>query len=208
VRQSDAHAWAEVWFEGLGWQRLDPTALIAPSRITQGLAASVAGAANLPTMSRADGGWWRDLLLQLDAIQNTWNNWIISYDGNQQRALFERLGLGVLGSWQYWLVVIVGLVVAIAVMLWSLRRTVVQTDAVQQAYLLLCQRLAQLGVVRGAAEPASRYAERIGHARPALAAEIRAISEEYEQLRYGGTPSPAQVRAFRQRVQQFRVKKA
>jgi protein-glutamine gamma-glutamyltransferase len=208
VRQSDAHAWAEVWFEGLGWQRLDPTALIAPNRITQGLAASVAGAADLAIMSRSSGGWWRNVLLQLDAVQNTWNNWIISYDGNQQRALFERLGLGVLGSWQYWLVVIVGLVIAVTVMLWSLRRTAAKTDAVQAAYLLLCQRLAVLGVVRGAAEPASRYAERIGHARPALAAEIRAISEEYEQLRYGDMETPAQVRAFRQKVQQFKIKKA
>jgi protein-glutamine gamma-glutamyltransferase len=206
VRQSDAHAWAEVWFEGLGWQRLDPTALVAPGRITQGLAASVTGAANLPTMSRADGGWWRNLLLQLDAIQNGWNNWIISYDGNQQRALFERLNLGALGSWQYWLVVIIGLVVAVAMMLWSLRRTVAQTDAVQAAYLLLCQRLARLGVVRGAAEPASRYAERIGHARPALAGEIRALTEQYEQLRYGGPATTAQVRAFRQRVQKIKIK--
>ena len=25
LRQSDAHAWVEVWLEGEGWQRVDPT---------------------------------------------------------------------------------------------------------------------------------------------------------------------------------------
>jgi transglutaminase-like putative cysteine protease len=32
VRQSDAHAWTEVWLEGKGWTRIDPTAVIAPER--------------------------------------------------------------------------------------------------------------------------------------------------------------------------------
>ena len=30
VRQSDAHAWTEVWLEGSGWTRIDPTAVVAP----------------------------------------------------------------------------------------------------------------------------------------------------------------------------------
>ena len=33
VRQSDAHAWVEVWLEGQGWTRVDPTAAVAPERI-------------------------------------------------------------------------------------------------------------------------------------------------------------------------------
>ncbi|WP_460825210.1 transglutaminase family protein, partial [Massilia solisilvae] len=32
VRQSDAHAWAEVWLAGRGWVRVDPTAAVAPER--------------------------------------------------------------------------------------------------------------------------------------------------------------------------------
>ena len=30
VRQSDAHAWTEVWLEGDGWSRVDPTSAVAP----------------------------------------------------------------------------------------------------------------------------------------------------------------------------------
>ena len=32
VRQSDAHAWAEVWQAGRGWVRVDPTSAVAPGR--------------------------------------------------------------------------------------------------------------------------------------------------------------------------------
>src|SRR5205814_9538910 len=36
VRDSDAHAWAEALIDGV-WQRFDPTAAVAPSRIERGL---------------------------------------------------------------------------------------------------------------------------------------------------------------------------
>ena len=36
VRQSDAHAWTEVWLDELGWYRVDPTAAVAPERIEYG----------------------------------------------------------------------------------------------------------------------------------------------------------------------------
>jgi transglutaminase-like putative cysteine protease len=40
VRQSDAHAWAEVWLAGRGWTRVDPTAAVSPARVEDGIAAA------------------------------------------------------------------------------------------------------------------------------------------------------------------------
>ncbi|MEL7372926.1 MAG: DUF3488 and transglutaminase-like domain-containing protein, partial [Pseudomonadota bacterium] len=37
VRQSDAHAWTEIWISNRGWVRVDPTAAVAPQRIEQNL---------------------------------------------------------------------------------------------------------------------------------------------------------------------------
>ena len=45
VRQSDAHAWSEIWVAGRGWLRVDPTAAVAPDRIERGIPASVCGCA-------------------------------------------------------------------------------------------------------------------------------------------------------------------
>jgi hypothetical protein len=38
VRQSDAHAWSEVFIAGRGWIRVDPTVLSVPLRLDAGLA--------------------------------------------------------------------------------------------------------------------------------------------------------------------------
>ena len=61
VRQSDAHAWAEVWLAGQGWVRVDPTGVIAPGRVERGLSASVSDNAALPFMERNPPQWMRDL---------------------------------------------------------------------------------------------------------------------------------------------------
>ena len=41
VRQRDAHAWTEVWLQGAGWTRVDPTSAVAPTRIDQGIDAAI-----------------------------------------------------------------------------------------------------------------------------------------------------------------------
>ena len=48
VRQSDAHAWSEVWIDGAGWVRVDPTAAVAPDRIERGLLGAVAADEPVP----------------------------------------------------------------------------------------------------------------------------------------------------------------
>ena len=48
VRQSDAHAWAEVWLAGRGWTRVDPTAVVAPERLRRGILDLMPGALSAP----------------------------------------------------------------------------------------------------------------------------------------------------------------
>ena len=92
VRQADAHAWSEVWLPGRGWQRVDPTAAVAPDRILRGLAGT------LPDAMSAQARFLRlhPALIQMrqawDAMQNAWNEWILDYDLDRQRSLLEKLG--------------------------------------------------------------------------------------------------------------------
>jgi protein-glutamine gamma-glutamyltransferase len=67
VRQSDAHAWSEVWLEGRGWTRVDPTGAVAPNRIELSLGDALpagervpgARAAWLPRAARTQPGLGR-----------------------------------------------------------------------------------------------------------------------------------------------------
>ena len=93
VRQSDAHAWAEVWLADQGWQRVDPTAAISPARINTGIAAAARAGDPLPALVRLDNAWLRQLRYRWEAANNAWNLWVLGYNPGRQQELLSRLGL-------------------------------------------------------------------------------------------------------------------
>ncbi|HER35229.1 MAG TPA: DUF3488 domain-containing protein, partial [Halothiobacillaceae bacterium] len=94
VRQSDAHAWAEVWLTEIGWQRVDPTTTVAPERIETGVAQSMREDASLPdTVRRDPDSLTRQTRLWLEQFDNRWNQYVLGYDGRLQLDLFGWLGL-------------------------------------------------------------------------------------------------------------------
>jgi transglutaminase-like putative cysteine protease len=92
VRNSFAHAWAEYWQPGAGWQRADPTAAVAPDRVERarnlrpapGLVASAIGTMN-PALLQQMREFW-------DAVNNQWNRWVLSYSRGSQLDLLKQLG--------------------------------------------------------------------------------------------------------------------
>lgn len=113
VRQSDAHAWAEVWLEQRGWVRIDPTGSVAPGRIgtlqrltaPQGVLAGAINAVN-PTLAAQLRAAW-------EAINNSWNQWVLNYTQSKQLDLLRNLGFDS-PSWEDLGYVLLGLVVATA----------------------------------------------------------------------------------------------
>lgn len=93
VRQSDAHAWAEVWLEGRGWVRIDPTAAVSPARIETGIADALPVGEPLPALIQIRTNWLRGLRHRWEAINNAWNQQVIGYDLQRQRELLASLGL-------------------------------------------------------------------------------------------------------------------
>src|SRR5690606_25772717 len=89
VRQSDAHAWAEVWQPGRGWQRVDPTAAIAPERIEQGLQAAMSAGEPVPGRLVSDNAVLSQLRLAWDAANTFWNNQVVQFGADQQRWLLR-----------------------------------------------------------------------------------------------------------------------
>jgi hypothetical protein len=94
VRQYDAHAWAEVWLANRGWQRVDPTAYVAPSRIEQDLAAAVAQEGTFlskSVLSPIKLDWMTGIRWRLDAIQYQWQRWVLGYSNDDQVGLLTSL---------------------------------------------------------------------------------------------------------------------
>jgi protein-glutamine gamma-glutamyltransferase len=207
VRQSDAHAWAEVWLAGQGWVRVDPTAAIAPERVQHGLSAALPNNATLPFMARNPPQWMRDLRLNFDAIANQWNQWVIGYDSERQFAFLTRLGMEDVTWQQITINMVAGLGIAIGLLaLYLLRHLFVrQPDKVQAAWLKLCHKLAKAGLPRSAHEGAIDYANRVAIARPELAHKMRDLAKRYSALRYGKIQSDSAKNEFLQRAAAFKI---
>ena len=92
VRQSDAHAWAEVWLTGKGWVRVDPTAAISPARVESGIAAAMPAGEPLPTLIQVNLDWLKQMRYRWEAVNNAWNQWVLEYNPERQRELLSRLG--------------------------------------------------------------------------------------------------------------------
>ena len=198
VRQSDAHAWCEVWIKGEGWLRLDPTDVIAPARLTSGLASYLenraANSASSAAASSAAVGWRevrRDLRLVWDNLSYQWDLHVLSFDGDGQKSFLATLGFGDFRWLEMTLAQVVGAALLLGVLgLWQRRPRRVAADPVGQAYARFCAVLAAAGVRREPWEGPLHFGERAAaHCAPQAAA-IREITTLYARLRYAAAPPP------------------
>jgi transglutaminase-like putative cysteine protease len=91
VRQSDAHAWTEVWFEDRGWVRVDPVTAVLPERVSMG---SLRGSLADQGAARFGGlGWLRNAAFMWDALQTYWSRTVVGFGAESQRSLLEKMGL-------------------------------------------------------------------------------------------------------------------
>jgi transglutaminase-like putative cysteine protease len=185
VRQSDAHAWAEIWLANQGWVRVDPTAAVAPSRVEQGIAAALPTGEALPMFSRIDIDWLREMRNRWEALNNGWNQWVLGYNPERQRELLSRLGFKE-PDWRSMtaaLAVLCGATLLI-ISLWILYQRNA-TNPTQRAWQRYCASLRRLGVTRNEWEGPLDFATRVAHERPDLAALTNEAARYYADLHYG-----------------------
>src|SRR6185437_2331513 len=91
LRQSDAHAWDEVWMDGRGWLRVDPTAAIAPNRVEQDVSDAVGADEPLAGRWQRRTPWLADARLRLDALRQLWRERILLFDQDSQQQLLVSL---------------------------------------------------------------------------------------------------------------------
>ncbi len=206
VRQSDAHAWVEVWIEGQGWLRIDPTSAIAPNRVEQSAAGALSADEPLVSRWQRRTPWLADARLRLDALGQLWRERILLFDQDSQSRLLEWLHIPEPSGQKLVLLLAAVLTLVMGWLTWWVRREVepARRELLLRAYSRLCAKLAAAGIPRPAHEGAEAYAARVAAQRPDLGPAVTALCRHYSRLRYGGARAPISVGQFDAAVRAFR----
>ncbi len=200
VRQSSAHAWAEYWQPGVGWLRADPTAAVAPERISRarrlragpGIVAGTIGSISPALLEQFREGW--------EAINNRWNQWVLNYSRGQQLDVLKHLGMSS-PSWEDLALLLIGALSSLAlggaVWAWWDRHRV---DPWVRQMERMRDALRRLGIVAAAHDApralASRVRERYGAQGESLAALLDALDRQRYSRASIARPDAALTRRF------------
>lgn len=199
VRQYDAHAWVEVWLEGRGWVRVDPTAAIAPSRIESGLRDAMADEGSFLENELISPQRYSDLQvlqwasLQLDRINYQWQRWVVGYQGQSQMDLMSRLPGGVgMKELGYLTAGIVGLALLVAGLVSALgMKRGARQDAFRRVVSSWHRFCEQAGVPVRAGETPEALAQRLSRAVPAVSESARVFARAVNNHYYSASSAPA-----------------
>jgi len=215
VRQSDAHAWTEVWLEDEGWVRVDAVAAVAPERVALG-STRYGGSRGFIASAVLGNTWLRQGMLAWDTINTRWRTWVLGYGPEIQRALLDRFGFGGLRRMQR-SAVLLGLAVVATVFFlaglsgyfaWRKRRRL-DVDPAAACFAKFTRQLERVRVRhRAAGEGPSIYAEHAATALPQFAVEIRTIVELYLRARYEPDADGATLAELEAEVAAFRPAQA
>jgi transglutaminase-like putative cysteine protease len=207
VRQREAHAWDEVWIDGRGWVRVDPTSAIDASRVEQSVNDEVTDDEPLTNHWQRHWRWFSDARLRLDELGELWREQILTFNQDSQERLLKRLHIPEPDAQKLILLLAAMLALVLVWLTWQVRRELdpKSKDPALRGFLRLCNKLAAVGIPRHRHEGALDYALRVSRERPDLKQPVTALCEAYAALRYSAAPEisasafEAAVRAFKAR---------
>lgn len=187
VRQSDAHAWTEVWLEGRGWTRVDPTAVVSPARLERGLRDLLPDSGSAmervlrgsPLLGRVLQAW--------DAGNRWWQDRVVGFNLRAQLSLLQRLGLPDADYRALALLLAGGCGLWFGYLMWQLRRRREPShdDPLAQAWRQLRKALTRAGIAGVPSAGPLQLARLGGDAFPHLRTRVQALALQYAELRYG-----------------------
>jgi len=202
VRQSDAHAWAEVWLDKHGWTRVDPTAVVAPERLYRNILDLLPTSVSAPERLVHAWPWLNTALERWTALDGWWNERVVGFNYRSQLDLLAALGFHSpeLRDAGYAFAA-TGKPVAGAP----------PPDRLGRAYSGLCRKLARTGLPRAPHQGPLTYTQVIVKHRPDLAPAVAPLLELYAELRFGppsDTASDRGLRTFERAVMQLSIRQA
>ena len=210
VRQSDAHAWSEVWLDGQ-WRRIDPTAAVSPDRIEQGVLNAGLESSRLPMLLLTNSSLIRNVTFLYDRFQNSWNQWVIGFNQKKQQELLKSLGLENTTVSDLIILLVLCLTLSSLIVGWFLMaHNTVEKDRVQHYYNLFCIKLQRHGIQRQLSEGPVDFENRINHEQSLsekTKKDLAFIFKAYRSLHYGNQANTSLANHFIKKIKTFKIRK-
>lgn len=207
VRQSNAHAWAEVWLANSGWVRIDPTHAVAPDRVEQDISTAIQNSMNnnvneniadtaaqeskkettqLPIQERIKQyPLLHQSLLKWDSIENGWNQWVIDYNQNNQTKFISKLtGKPIALTNIVVLFIIASLITGLSMLAIFVIKNKSHTNKTQKLYAKFLKKLKPYKLSPYSYESATDFAQRTTIKLPHHQKELEKIAKLYNLLSY------------------------
>lgn len=199
VRQLDAHAWTEVFVDGR-WNRYDPTAMIAPQRIEQGMQDLMSQDASV----WGDSSRWHvqrysvlnKMRIWSDYASYQWQSKVVGYNAETQRGWLQKLGLQSSYSLVLLIMISIGGLVLLywGVIFWHKRAQTSEYDMVVQSFsrsLIAEQR-------KQDAETVNKWLLRLAQdVKPEQQVLFHQAADYYQQMRYSNTLNSKNIQQFK-----------
>ena len=199
VRQLDAHAWTEVFVDGR-WNRYDPTAMIAPQRIEQGMQDLM----SQDTSVWGDSSRWHvqrysvlnKMRIWSDYASYQWQSKVVGYNAETQRGWLQKLGLQSSYSLVLLIMISIGGLVLLywGVIFWHKRAQTSEYDIVVQSFsrsLIAEQR-------KQDAETVNKWLLRLAQdVKPEQQVLFHQAADYYQQMRYSNTLNSKNIQQFK-----------
>jgi transglutaminase-like putative cysteine protease len=213
VRQSDAHAWCEVWLAESGWTRVDPTSAVAPGRATLDLTSFLEARSdpgrlgarrNTLIAQLLRSGIFTNLRFVWETLSYEWDTRLLAFDADVQDVLLTSMGIASHGPVFLVLEILLVATALIAIyFVWMRLRTRSRVDRVKTLYERFCRKTARFGVSRDLCEGPLHFTQRAAHALPNESKRIQQIADTYILLRYAPQPAPGMLDRFAKEVNAF-----
>ena len=220
VRQSNAHAWAEVWLKNKGWTRVDPTAVIPQDHIEEDIFDNKKGEMVFLNLNYSDlqqlsqqlnqHAWAGKLIKQfkqsIDTLQYSWNNWILGYDQHKQQWLLAWFGFS--GHWKtlIMLLIIIPILIAIVIYYFQLVKKGVAEDKLLMSYHAFLLKLQKNGLEPSFNLGPETLKQQSIKKFPQHAKQLNFLFNYFIQLRYAKPSDNYSLNQFRHFSNKFKIK--
>lgn len=207
VRQSDAHAWTEVWLDDQGWMRVDPTAAVAPQRIERGIQSAGLEKQYLPGLLQVNSDVLNRVRFVWDSFQNGWNQWVIGFDEQKQLKLFKMLGMDGVSKSDLVLYLVAAMSCAgLLVAWWVIGSGYYQPkDRVRLYYRRFTAKLGKRGLAIHEQDTPKEVLVKIQKSLPASVVQASQIIHQYQAMIYGQIRNRETEKSFVRLVRSFRT---